>query len=502
MLFKAATSVAFPADPNATRWAGGPNGIVDWFSSRAGGKALVCTPAELVRRYAGWVYACANISATTLASLPLRLYAARGAGEPKARCPARPVGKLETKRLRLRMAHKAEVSHAEELEEITEHPLLDLLKHVNPANNQFDLKEQTSQALDLTGNALWYLKPGPLGQPEEIWNLLPQLITLKREPERGVVGYLYGRGAVGEQVKLSPDEVIHFRYPNPSDPWWGLGPVQAGIMAVARSEGMDTYEHATLRNMGRPDIAVVYKGGKLQEDERRDLELAWNNAYGGPDKAGKVRVMDEDYEVKDFGWSPREMAFLQGRNWTLKEIAAMFPVPVALLDTEQISRAPRSGMDGTAMFMGQYNTLPRSRRIEEKLNERLCPLYDERLFLAFDNPVPEDVAGELAADTALLNTFAVTINEVRGHRGLEPVEWGERPWAPARLQPLGTPAPQPTPFSPFSPLGNAPQSGKPGEPATPQEESSEELQPSNAAAEKSASAGGLFVECGPDGRAL
>jgi len=461
LMLKAAQS-ALPIDPNAGTSLGSQ---VDWLLNRSGRYDHTQTPEQLLRKYHGWVYACASIGAASLAALPLKLYASRGTGEEKARCRTKSIDRQTDKRLRTRFSHKAEVSHAEELEEITEHPILDLLKHVNPNDNAFDLKEKTSLFLDMAGNSLWYLKLNTFGQPEEIWPLQPNLITLVRDPTKGVTGYLYGRqGDRTQQIKLSLDEVIHFKYPSTLDPWWGMGPVQAGVMAVSRQDGMDVYENSTLKNMGRPDIAVIYKGGQLQEDDRRELEISWNNAYSGPDKAGKVKVMDEQYEVKEFGWSPREMAFLQGRNWTLKEIAAMFPVPIALLDTEQISRAPRSGMDGTAMFMGMYNTLPRARRIEEKLNERLCPLYDERLFLAFDNPVPEDVASELQADTALLNTFAITINEVRMRRGLEPVEWGEKPWAPMGLQPIGTPMPeQPSMYgegnNPFSPLGAAAEPG-------------------------------------------
>lgn len=499
MLLKAA---GLPIDPKASF-----GNQVDWLFQRGGSGGRPVSPEELLRQYSGWVYSCANIGASTIAALPLKLYASRGTGEQKARCWAKGVTRAEDKRLRAKFAHKADISHADEIEEILDHPILDLLKNVNKVNNQFDLKEQTSMFLDLCGNALWYLKLNAMGQPEEVWVLQPNLITLKRDPEQGVTGYLYGRSG-REQIKLTPDEVIHFKYPNPQDAWWGLGPVQAGIMAVERANAMDVYEHATMKNMGRPDVAVVYKSGVLQEDERRDLEIAWNNAYAGPDKAGKVRVMDEQFELKELGWSPREMAFLQGRNWTLKEIAAMFPIPVALLDTEQISRAPRSGMDGTAMFMGQYNTLPRARRIEEKLNERLCPLYDERLFLAFDNPVPEDVAMGLQSDTALLAAFTVTINEVRSRRGMEKVPWGEKPWAPMGLQPLGTPAPQAPNL--FSSLGaaSADQAGRASKPenAAPDmgaaSSASRSDEGNESPGEESLETEQKMVECGPDGQEL
>ncbi|NIS37117.1 MAG: phage portal protein, partial [Actinobacteria bacterium] len=44
-----------------------------------------------------------------------------------------------------------------------------------------------------------------------------------------LAGFLY-HGPNGEQVPLSLDEVIHIRYPNPLDPYRGLGPVQSAMI--------------------------------------------------------------------------------------------------------------------------------------------------------------------------------------------------------------------------------------------------------------------------------
>jgi len=38
----------------------------------------------------------------------------------------------------------------------------------------------------------------------------------------------------------------------------------------------------------------------------------------------------------------------------------------------------------------QNAILPRLRRIEQKLNEKMLPLFDDKLFVAFDNPVADD----------------------------------------------------------------------------------------------------------------
>jgi len=190
--------------------------------------------------------------------------------------------------------------------------------------------------------------------------------------------------------------------------------------------------------MGRPDIMLTPKGGQLTPKARREFQRQWDSAYGGPDKAGKVYVANQDVELKDFGFSPREMAFLQGRTWTRTEICAMFPVPVGIFDVKDISKAPKAALDGTADFMARYNTRPRAIRMEQKLNEQLAPRYDDRLFFAFDDPVSDDREGRLKEIETMLTNYVQTVNEIRQDEGLPPVPWGDTPLVSMNTISLGS----------------------------------------------------------------
>jgi hypothetical protein len=60
--------------------------------------------------------------------------------------------------------------------------------------------------------------------------------------------------------------------------------------------------------------------------------------------------------------------------------------------------------------------------------------YDEpkviKLFLASEDPVPVDQDQGLQQQQSDLKYGVVTINEIRGERGLPPVPWGDVPWLP------------------------------------------------------------------------
>ena len=425
-----------------------PSGILEFLSRY--GKSPDLAPAALVSKYWGWVHACANLSATRFATVPLKLYASRGTGESKvSNFATKAVKSEQTHYLKNKSSVKAlpQVSSAEEFEEIEDHPLLDLLQKVNENENGYELKELTSIMLDLTGNSYWYLEKDKMGVPQSIFLLRSQFVRVVPDANQFISGYWYGyHNSVGydNRLRLEKDEVISFKYPNPFDPWYGMGLVQAAAYSIENQEMREKFIIATMGNMGRPDMVVKYLEGELDLSQRQQVEREWNATMGGPQKAGKVKVTDYRYELEKIGWSPSELDFSAGEDWIMKKIAGVWAVPIGLLDTSQISKAPRAGMEGADLFMSRFNTLPRCTRFEEKLNEQLCPLYDDRLFLAFDNPVPADQQMQLKEDQTYLNTGIITINEVRKREGMDPVEWGDKPLLPTTIAPLGS-APQVSP---------------------------------------------------------
>ncbi len=416
-----------------------PNGAIEFL--RRWGKPPDVSYDALVHKYWGWVYACAMTGANRVASTPLRAYASRGTGEPAVKhFRTRKVDKRKAAWLKKRVGKSIEhVYGAEEFEELDEHPILELFEKVNDQENGFELRELTTVMLDLTGNAYWYVERDKLGVPSALFVLRSQWVEIVPDAKHFIGGYKYGVSQFGtETLILEPSQVVHFKYPNPNDPWYGLGPVQASAYTLEAQEAREQFIVATMRNMGRPDLVVKYLEGELDPEQRQLLEREWNQLFRGPKNAGKVKVTDCRYEVEKLGWNPQELRFNDGEDWIMKKICAAFPVPIGLIDTSQISRAPRAGMEGSDLFMAQFNTLPRCTRIEEKINEKLCPMYDRRLFVAFDDPVPTDVARQLQEDQVRLATFQTTVNEIRKRDGEDPVPWGDVPLAPQGIAPLGS----------------------------------------------------------------
>jgi len=374
----------------------------------------------LINHYQSWAYTCATKNASFVASTPLRLYATRAQGEQPSRQPARRLSmaeRMELARHNKSIAQSARFKAAVDVEEIIVHPFLGLLDNINEWRDQYETFEETQLFMDITGDSYWYISYSGLGVPESIYLLPSQAVKIIPDKQKFIKGYLYGHNKLDQQV-LRPEEVIHFRTPNPRDQWYGMGCLEACFRAVQQYEAMEDYDAAMNVNMGIPGLLISYEGD-LTNEQIAELETDWNKALAGNRKAGKIKVATSKFGVHEIGKSPRDMGYLQGRKWSRDEICAAFGVPVDLVANDNSNRATSLIAFNTYMTTG---ILPRLRRIEDKLNANLMPLYNEpRLFCAFDDPrqESEEVKVKNAAD--LVAAQIITRNEARAKFGLSPL---------------------------------------------------------------------------------
>jgi len=286
-----------------------PNGVID-FMNRFG-KVPDVSRQALAQKYFGWTYSCANVSATRLASVPLKLYASRGVGESSVKnFSAKKVDKDTARRLRKQCKSLRHVVGSEDFEELEEHPLLDLLDQVNDQENSFEVKELTSIMLDLTGDAYCMIEKDRMGVPSKFVVLRSQWVRIIPDKETFIKGYWYGYNnawGTDTRLELAPEDVIHFKYPNPLDPWYGMGPVQAAAYSIENAELREKFMLATMNNMARPDLLVKYLEGELDPKERASVEREWNGMFKGAKNAGRVKVTDFRYEIDKIGWNPSEV---------------------------------------------------------------------------------------------------------------------------------------------------------------------------------------------------
>ena len=117
-------------------------------------RAVGGSVATMLDAYKSWVYACAQMNATTAASIPLRLYYMKSGNTRRLNVPTRKVSRVVRQELSSRRSLMAVMRKGmpENLEEITEHPVLTMLENVNGLQDGYESMVNTWTYLELCGN--------------------------------------------------------------------------------------------------------------------------------------------------------------------------------------------------------------------------------------------------------------------------------------------------------------------------------------------------------------
>jgi HK97 family phage portal protein len=373
-------------------------------------------------------WACVNINAATCASYPPRLFVRTRAGQPEPKCATRPPPRL------LQKSWQDRYGSGEQIQEVTDHPILQLFADVNPIHNSFDLWELTQIYLETVGKAFWHLQTGDLGIPEAIWPLPAQAVTPRsNDHSTNIIDY-YDYSTSQGITRIPASEVLFFRYPNPRDPYLsGLSPLTAAYEQTVLASHYQAFKIAKFENRAIPD-AVVSPEDVISSEERDRLENSWNQKLR-KQGAGKIIVGESKLKVDLLAHSMGDLAALADAQATKEDIANAFCVPIAYF-TKETNLANLQAAEQLHMSKAIN---PRLRRRDQAINEKLLPIYDPsgRLFVCSEDPIPENREFTITQERQDLELGVITINELRISRGLPKVPWGDEPqWRKASDRPL------------------------------------------------------------------
>ncbi len=358
---------------------------------------------EYLKAYSGYAYTAISAIAQEVASLDLHLFKNKFVkGQP-------------------------------ETTEVYEHELLSVLHYANPLTTFYDLVEATEIYLELTGESFWVvLKQGTL--PRELWLIRPDWIKIVPSSKDVIDHYTYHPGGnFTEKVEIPKDNMLHFRYFHPLNPYRGKGSVQAAALPLDIHTFAQEYNRNFFFNSAIPSL-VFTTDKSLQEATVKRFINQWQSSYGGRAKSNKVAFLGSGLKMDKISVGGKEMDFTEQQRMMRDDILAVFKVPRTVLGlTDDVNRA---NADATTKAFMERVVTPRMRKFVGTLNEFLVPMYnDSSLFLDFTDPAPEDVENKLSYYENALKNGWMTPNEVRVEENMEPIPGGDIP-LPYLLNPL------------------------------------------------------------------
>ena len=350
------------------------------------------------------VYACVNLRARNLAGLPLLLH--------------------------------------RDGQDVTEGPLFDLLKTVNPWWTPNRLWQMTVMALDLWGEAYWVLERGPDGEgvPSEIWWARPDKMRLVPDETNYLAGWIYEWN--NQRLAFKPSEVIWFRNPNPLDEFEGLSPIAATRLALDTGHAALRSNHNVFSN-GVQLAGVVTPADKdstWQRDQVEALRDMLERRFRGVDKAHRLAVLGQAATFTPMSISPRDAQFIELMRWTRSDACMVYGVPPELIGDQE--GATYNNVQQAHKGFWTDTLIPLSEMLAGELTEQLLPMFDgEADRASFDltgvTALQADMK-ETAEQAKLWASIGVPLNAIL--RELAPQflnegegwEWGD---APATVMP-------------------------------------------------------------------
>ncbi len=384
------------------------------------------SPWDLVEQFNSILFACCWINAHAVSRVPLRLYAVTKEGKPKPKWWNYPKQIKRTTKARLKSLpylSKA-LAGAEELDEITSHPLLDLIHWVSEDMDENQLMQYTCICLDLFGYGYWWPFMGKLGIPEEIWALpaqhvQPEMVGGLMAPER----YRFGGTSFDKR------DLLKFKRIAPRNPYGlGMGGGQASIEYTRLESVFTSLQDSMLSNGPRPSILVSHRDpkGAFGDAERRRLEMEMNTRGRGG-KAGGVFVVDGAATLETLSYSPTDLGGLEIADYNLERTCNTLDVPPTFFSKD----TNLANLQTATEHHGHNAVEPRCKNIATTLTRWIHSLDGrgtkgwDRLAFAFDPAVAEDRKAEADNNKAYVDMGVFTRNEVRLELGYEPMDGGD-----------------------------------------------------------------------------
>ena len=222
-------------------------------------------------------------------------------------------------------------------EAVPNHPLVPVLNGGNEDMPAVELWQTYIVNMMLAGEAFFEVLEDRRGQPAALWSRRPDFVGVRPDlaPERAFypspAGYVLtpdvtGAGVTGT-LDLDPAQMIHDKLANPLNPWRGLAPIAAVRSGIVIDILSQAWAKLFLERGARPDYALVAPQGITKtEKERLEAELTFK--YSGSGNWHKPIILEDGItDIRTFSFPPRDMEWLEQRQFSRDEVGGIFGVP-------------------------------------------------------------------------------------------------------------------------------------------------------------------------------
>lgn len=257
------------------------------------------------------------------------------------------------------------------LSEAPRSPIAKCFRNPWPRAGAFHWKEYLMGSLCVWGNATFVKFRGGKGNtPIELWPMPFQRVTIIEGRTEPIIAYQYmgnnTSGAVGQRpITFLPEDIVHFSWFNPDGHPWGRSPLEALATTIALENAGQRYALSAFGNNARP-ASFITSEDRLTFEQRETLKREIEAAYGGPDNAFKVALLDNGLDWKPIGGKLGESGLVENRKLSREEVCAVYDIPPPLVGI--LDQATYSNISEQHVMLYQTTIAPILSMLEDTVN--------------------------------------------------------------------------------------------------------------------------------------
>ncbi len=340
-------------------------------------------------------FACVNLLAGTIASLPLMVYRERNGRRELAK----------------------------------DHPLYRVL-HDSPNADQtsLDFWEFICASIELDGNSYCEIERGLDGR---VLALSPPIVPELVSVSRGEGGDLIYRWCENRRNRVENQRsILHIRGFGGSV-FGGISTLSMGRHTFGMAQSIERAAISTFRNGARPTGVLSKEGTPFQGDQRAKAEELLQAKYKGAMNTGVPMLLDNGLKWQSISINPDDAQMLESRAFSVEEICRFFGVPPHMVGHTDKVTSWGTGLEQQTLGFQKFTLRRRLKRIEQALEKQLLTPADR----AQGVTIEFNLEGLLRADSKSRSEFYAsglqngwfTINEVRALENMAPVDGGDTP---------------------------------------------------------------------------
>jgi HK97 family phage portal protein len=325
----------------------------------------------------------------------------------------------------------------------------------NPEMSAFSFRETLIAHAVNWGNGYAEISWDMAGRAAALWIIPPDRVVPERNPDTDALQYRIS-GGDGKQTILQSSDVLHVHGLG-FDGVTGYSVARMAARSIGLGIGQDTFATAFYGN-GTQFGNVIEMPGQMNSDQIKLAEAYYNDAHSGPDKAFKIRVAPSGVKVHPLGMPLTDAQFIESRGLTITMAARWLGVPPHKI--ADLTRSTNNNIEHQGIEFVTDAIVPWCQRLEQEVNFKLfAPRSQGKLYtkLNVNGLMRGDAKSRAEFYRTMTQIGAMTINEVRALEDLNGIgEDGDEHLVQLNQTTLeriieGTPQAGPTPAEPAEP---------------------------------------------------